>query len=476
MISRRLTSLQRLALLYRQRLAVQRFPSAMFSSTVSVHSRPEHPSLRFLSNPVSSAASSQRYFHTSNYWCGEVVEVAGPEFAESISEGDIRWMKQKGDYVTEDELVAEIETDKTSLEVPAQYSGTIVELLVPEGGKVVAKQKLYKIELGEAPPAGAEKKAPEEKAAEAAKKKPSATPPPTAPTPTPPPISTAPPPPPSRPLEGAIPKAVPHVAEPPKAPMISRPVSEIPVTSPQTPTMSGPVPGERSETRVKMNRMRLRIAQRMKDAQNTYAMLTTFNEVDMSNVVEMRARYQKAFVAKHGIKLGLMSPFIKAAAFALQQRPVVNAVIDEGEIVYRHYIDMSIAVATPKGLVVPVLRNVDQMDYAAIEKTLSELGTKAREGKLAIEDMEGGTFTISNGGVFGSMFGTPIINPPQSAILGMHGIFDRPVAVNGKVEIRPMMTVALTYDHRLIDGRDAVSFLKQIKSAVEDPRVMLMNL
>jgi len=234
--------------------------------------------------------------------------------------------------------------------------------------------------------------------------------------------------------------------------------------------------GSREETRVKMNRMRLRIAQRLKDAQNTYAMLTTFNEIDMSNVMELRQRYQKDFMKKHNIKLGLMSPFVRAAAYALQDQPIVNAVIDENEIVYRHFVDMSIAVATPKGLLVPVLRNVELLDYAHIELALAQIGEKARDGKLAVEDMEGGTFTISNGGVFGSMFGTPIINPPQSAILGMHGIFDRPVAINGKVEVRPMMYVALTYDHRLVDGREAVTFLKKVKSAVEDPRTILLDL
>lgn len=207
--------------------------------------------------------------------------------------------------------------------------------------------------------------------------------------------------------------------------------------------------------------------------------------------MEMRNRYQKDFLKKHGIKLGLMSPFVRASAYALQEQPIVNAgkflykiiiftmlfsVIDENEMVYRQFVDISVAVATPKGLVVPVLRNVESMDYAQIETTLAQIGEKARDGKLAVEDMEGGTFTISNGGVFGSVFGTPIINPPQSAILGMHGIFDRPVAINGKVEIRPIMQVALTYDHRLIDGREAVTFLKKIKSAVEDPRTILMNL
>lgn len=227
-----------------------------------------------------------------------------------------------------------------------------------------------------------------------------------------------------------------------------------------------------------MNRMRQRIAQRLKEAQNTCAMLTTFNEVDMSNIQEMRARHKDAFLKKHNLKLGFMSAFVKASAFALQEQPVVNAVIDDAtkEVVYRDYIDISVAVATPRGLVVPVIRNVETMNYADIERTINELGEKARKNELAIEDMDGGTFTISNGGVFGSLFGTPIINPPQSAILGMHGIFDRPVAVGGKVEVRPMMYVALTYDHRLIDGREAVTFLRKIKAAVEDPRVLLLDL
>jgi 2-oxoglutarate dehydrogenase E2 component (dihydrolipoamide succinyltransferase) len=236
------------------------------------------------------------------------------------------------------------------------------------------------------------------------------------------------------------------------------------------------ITGTRSEQRVKMSRMRLRIASRLKEAQNTNAMLTTFNEIDMSNIMEMRKTHQDAFLKKHGLKFGFMSAFLKAAAYALTEIPEANAVIDGNEIIYRDYVDISVAVATPKGLVVPVLRNVESMDYAAIEKGIAELGKKARDGLLAVEDMDGGTFTVSNGGVFGSLFGTPIINPPQSAILGMHGIFDRPVAKNGQVVIRPMMYVALTYDHRLIDGREAVTFLRKVKSGVEDCRTLLLGL
>jgi 2-oxoglutarate dehydrogenase E2 component (dihydrolipoamide succinyltransferase) len=236
------------------------------------------------------------------------------------------------------------------------------------------------------------------------------------------------------------------------------------------------IAGTRSEHRVKMNRMRLKIAARLKEAQNTNAMLTTFNELDMSSLMQLRKDNQDAFVKRHGIKMGFMSAFVKASAYALQQAPTVNAVIDGQEIIYRDYVDISVAVATPKGLVVPVLRNVQEMNYADIEKGIAELGAKAKKNAITVEDMDGGSFTISNGGVFGSLFGTPIINPPQSAILGMHGVFERPVVRNGQVTIRPMMYIALTYDHRLVDGREAVTFLRTIKSAVEDPRSMLMGL
>lgn len=401
----------------------------------------------------------------------DVITVDGPAFAESISEGDIRWLKQKGDHVNEDELVAEIETDKTSVEVPAPQAGTIVELLVEDGAKVTAKQKLYKLQPG----AGGGSSAPaKEESKPAAAAAPAASPPAT-PSPSSAPSTPSPP----KPAAGEIPKSAPPVARPPSTPSSSTPVGAVPVTRVVVPKGVDPshaITGARDEVRVKANRMRMRIAQRLKDAQNTYAMLTTFNEIDMSSLIEMRKTYQKDFVAKHGVKLGMMSPFVRAAAYALQESPVVNAVLDENEIVYRHFVDISVAVATPKGLVVPVLRNVESMNYAQIELELANLGVKARDGKLAVEDMEGGTFTISNGGVFGSMFGTPIINPPQSAILGMHGVFDRVVPVNGKPEIRPIMQIALTYDHRLIDGREAVTFLKKIKTAVEDPRVMFMNL
>lgn len=222
--------------------------------------------------------------------------------------------------------------------------------------------------------------------------------------------------------------------------------------------------------------MRMRIAERLKEAQNTNAMLTTFNEIDMSRIMEFRKLHQENFTKKYGLKLGFMSPFIAASAYALKDQPVVNAVIDGAEIVYRDYVDISVAVATPKGLVVPVLRSVENKNFAEIEIALAALSDKARKGKITVEDMDGGTFTISNGGVFGSLMGTPIINPPQSSILGMHGVFDRPIAIKGEIVIRPMMYVALTYDHRLIDGREAVMFLRKIKAAVEDPRIILAGL
>ncbi|XP_033637405.1 dihydrolipoyllysine-residue succinyltransferase component of 2-oxoglutarate dehydrogenase complex, mitochondrial-like [Asterias rubens] len=408
---------------------------------------------------IVTANPAARGFQTSTVYYEEVQTVQTPPFAESVSEGDVRWEKAVGDYVNEDEVVGEIETDKTSIPVPSPVSGIIVEFLAGDGDTVIAGQELFKVQLsGDAPPP----KAPDAPA-------PSTAAPTAAPTPQPPPPQ------PTQSVAGSIPTSPPPVPPMPTAPMTSKPAAS--VTPMAAPVVEGaPVTTARTEQRVKMSRMRLRIAQRLKDAQNTAAMLTTFNEIDMSNIIEMRKKHREDFQKKHNLKLGFMSAFIKAAAHGLSTMPEVNAVIDEAEIVYRDYIDISVAVATPKGLVVPVLRDVGGMNYAEIEKALSELGEKARSGTLAIEDMDGGTFTISNGGVFGSMFGTPIINPPQSAILGMHATNDRPVAINGKVEIRPMMYVALTYDHRLIDGREAVTFLKKIKSAVEDPTILLLDL
>ncbi|XP_040268291.1 dihydrolipoyllysine-residue succinyltransferase component of 2-oxoglutarate dehydrogenase complex, mitochondrial [Bufo bufo] len=390
-----------------------------------------------------------RFYRTSAVCRQDVLTVNTPAFAESVTEGDVRWEKAVGDSVAEDEVVCEIETDKTSVQVPAPSAGVIEAQLVPDGGKVEGGTPLFVLRKSGA--------APKTKPAETSAPQAAAQPPPAAPA-------------------GPIPTVIPPVPPVSAQPLETKPVSAVKPTS--APPVAAAAPSARSEHRVKMNRMRQRIAQRLKEAQNTCAMLTTFNEVDMSNVQQMRSLHKDAFLKRHNLKLGFMSAFVKAAAFALQDQPAVNAVIDDSakEIVYRDYIDISVAVSTPRGLVVPVLRNVEAMNFADIERTIAELGEKARKNELAIEDMDGGTFTISNGGVFGSLFGTPIINPPQSAILGMHGIFERPVAVAGKVEVRPMMYVALTYDHRLIDGREAVLFLRKIKSVVEDPRVLLLDL
>uniref|UniRef100_A0A673WIF2 Dihydrolipoyllysine-residue succinyltransferase component of 2-oxoglutarate dehydrogenase complex, mitochondrial n=1 Tax=Salmo trutta TaxID=8032 RepID=A0A673WIF2_SALTR len=408
------------------------------------------------SESLSSVVFHVRYFKTSAAHRDGVVTVNTPPFSESITEGDVRWEKAVGDSVKEDEVVCEIETDKTSLQVPSPAAGVITELLVPDGGRVEAGNPLFKLKKG----AAAAASVPAAEAPAAAASVPAAEAPAAGAPPTP----------------AAIPVAMPAVPPVPAQAAQSKPVSNqekwscCDLLRNQTIVLLF--------VQVKMNRMRLRIAQRLKEAQQTCAMLTTFNEIDMSNIQEMRKLHKDGFLKRHNIKLGFMSAFVKASAHALMDQPSVNGVIDDTtkEIVYRDYVDISVAVATPKGLVVPVIRNVETMNFADIEKTINGLGEKARNNLLAVEDMDGGTFTISNGGVFGSMFGTPIINPPQSAILGMHGIFDRPVAVGGKVEIRPMMYVALTYDHRLVDGREAVTFLRKIKSVVEDPRVLLLDM
>ncbi|CAH1957301.1 unnamed protein product [Acanthoscelides obtectus] len=415
---------------------------------------------------------TDRYFRTTSA-CLESMVVKVPPFAESVTEGDVRIEKKVGDHIGQDEVVMEIETDKTSMPVHCPAAGIIEEFLVKDGDTVKPGQDLFKLKVtGEAPP-------PKPAAAAAPpppKPEPAAAPPPPPPPPTP--QAAAPPPP---------PKPAAPAPAPPKPAM---PSSSIPVAairhaqSLEAATVKLPpqdytkeITGTRTEQRVKMNRMRLKIAERLKEAQNVNAMLTTFNEIDMSNIMEFRKANLEAFQKKYGMKLSFMSAFLKASAYALQDQPVVNAVIDGQEIVYRDYVDISVAVATPKGLVVPVIRNVESMNFADIENAMAQLADKARKGKIAIEDMDGGTFTISNGGVFGSLMGTPIINPPQSSILGMHAIFDRPVAIKGQqVVIRPMMYVALTYDHRLIDGREAVLFLRKIKQAVEDPRVILAGL
>eukprot|EP00116_Pleurobrachia_bachei_P004634 sb/3464896/ len=384
----------------------------------------------------------------------EVKTIETPTFPDSVAEGDIIWLREVGDAVEEDEVIGEIETDKTTLPVQSPAAGVITELLVSDGDTIAKGTPLANIDIGGT---GAEPA----KAATA-----------TAPAPPPPAAAAAPA------ATAPIPEAIGTPPPTPSAPVSVAP-PPLPKAAPAPPVVpAGEMkpPGLRGEHAVKMSRMRLRIAERLKEAQNTAAMLTTFNEIDMTNIMALRGKFKDDFNKKHGIKLGFMSAFMKASAQALAEMPEVNAYIDGKEIIYRDYVDISVAVATPKGLVVPVLRNVETMSYADIEKGLNSLGKRARDGDLAIEDMDGGTFTVSNGGVFGSMFGTPIINLPQSAILGMHAIQERPVARNGKVEIKPMMYIALTYDHRLIDGREAVTFLKRIKSGVEDPGILLLDL
>merc|ERR1712045_416156 len=378
--------------------------SVLASQATQASRSPVLPSTSLLyQNPV-----VRRSIFTTRVLGDEVKVVVCPAFADSISEGDIRWEKAVGDSVSEDEVLCEIETDKTSVPVPSPGSGVITELLVEDGSTVQPGAQLLKIQLG---PGGAKPAA----APAAAAPAPAAAAPPPPPPPPAAPLAARPPPPPM----------------PPKAPAAgAAPVLRMPPADPTT-----EIAGTRSEHRVKMNRMRMKIASRLKDAQNTNAMLTTFNELDMSAIMQLRKDNQDAFVKKHGIKMGFVSAFVKASAYALTKQPTVNAVIEGQETIYRDYVDISVAVATPKGLVVPVLRNVEAMSYADVEKGIAALGQKAKNNELAVEDMDGGTFTISNGGVFGSLFGTPIINPPQSAILGMHGVFERPVVRNGQVVI-----------------------------------------
>ncbi|KFZ13194.1 hypothetical protein V501_03805 [Pseudogymnoascus sp. VKM F-4519 (FW-2642)] len=378
-----------------------------------------------------------------------------PQMAESISEGTLKqFSKQIGDYVELDEEIATIETDKIDVAVNAPQAGTIKEFLAQEEDTVTVGQDLIRLELGGEAPAKEESKpaeTKEEKSTPSESK-------PAKDEPSPPKKESAP----------APAQEQPKKASPPPKQSESK-ANESKTTS---------APGNREERRVKMNRMRLRIAERLKQSQNTAASLTTFNEVDMSSLMEFRKLYKDDILKKTGVKLGFMSAFSRACILAMRDIPAVNASIEGPNggdtIVYRDYVDISVAVATEKGLVTPVVRNTEGLDLVGIEQAIADLGKKARDGKLTIEDMAGGTFTISNGGVFGSLMGTPIINLPQTAVLGLHAIKEKPVAINGKVEIRPMMYLALTYDHRLLDGREAVQFLVKVKEFIEDPRRMLL--
>ncbi|KDE02983.1 hypothetical protein MVLG_06483 [Microbotryum lychnidis-dioicae p1A1 Lamole] len=410
------------------------------------------------SSSLRHSVSCFRSFHaTSLQFDAETVKV--PSMAESITEGTLKqWLKKEGDYVQVDEEVATIETDKIDVAVNAPKSGYIRERLAQEEDTVTVGQDLFKLEAGEAPEGGAKaEEAPPKEKKEAPKeeKKP-------------------------EPTQEAKQTEKKETPAPPPKPTKSSPKQESDKKPEPKKEKAAPeprkasAPGSREETRVKMSRMRLRIAERLKQSQNAAASLTTFNEIDMSSLMAMRSAYKDSVLKHTGVKLGFMSAFAKAACLALKEIPAANASIEDDQIIYRDYVDLSVAVATPKGLVTPVLRNAESLDFLGIEQGIADLGKKARDNKLTLEDMAGGSFTISNGGVFGSMYGTPIINLPQAAVLGMHAIKDRAVVVDSQIVIRPIMIVALTYDHRLLDGREAVTFLVRIKEYIEDPRRMLL--
>jgi len=394
-------------------------------------------------------------------------EIRVPALGESVTEATIaKWFRQAGDAVKADEPLVELETDKVTVEVPAPASGKLSSIDAAPGTTVNVGALLGLIEegaAGAAPP----------KAADAPKK-----------------------------VEAPAPAA--KVAEAPLSPAVRKMVEEnkvdtaavsgtgkdgrltkgdvlahvekpaaAPMAAPQAPAAPAE-PG--AEERVRMSRLRLTIARRLKDAQNTAAMLTTFNEVDMTATMALRNQYKDLFEKKHGVKLGFMSFFVKACVQALKEIPAVNAEIDGDDIVYKNYYHIGVAVGTDKGLVVPVVRDADRLSFAGIEKTIADYGRRARDGQLQIADMQGGTFTISNGGVYGSLMSTPILNAPQSGILGMHKIQERPVALNGQVVIRPMMYLALSYDHRIVDGKEAVTFLVRVKECLEDPQRAILDL
>ncbi|GAA5947920.1 hypothetical protein JCM3775_006802 [Rhodotorula graminis] len=405
-----------------------------------------------------------RSFHASPLSLDEIVKV--PSMAESITEGTLKqWLKQKGDYVEADEEVATIETDKIDVAVNAPRAGTLTELLANEEDTVTVGQDLFKLEAGGSKPEAKEEPkkddSPEKDQATSAKEEPKKDES----------SSSAPKEQPKKEEANPEPKSEyrkPDSATPaPKVPEQAK--KQEGKTAPESP----PKQGSRNETRVKMSRMRSRIAERLKEAQNTAASLTTFNEIDMSALMAFRSKYKDQVLKDHGVKLGFMSAFVKASSVALRELPAVNASIDGSDLVYHDYADISVAVSTPKGLVTPVLRNAEGFNFVEIEREIAALGKKARDGKLTLEDMNGGTFTISNGGVFGSLMGTPILNTPQAAVLGMHAINQRPwVDSDGKIVVRPIMTVALTYDHRIIDGREAVTFLVLVKKLIEDPALL----
>ena len=393
-----------------------------------------------------------------------IVEVNVPVFAESITEGTLlAWHKKAGEAVARDEVLVDIETDKVVLEVPAPQAGVLVEIIVTEGDTVESQQVLARIDTEAAVTAAAPaSQAPAAEAAPAA------------------PASNA--------QAGvAMPAAAKLAAEKGvdvasvqgsgrDGRVLKEDVQNAPAAA-RAAAPAAPIPaGARPEERVPMSRLRARVAERLLASQQENAILTTFNEVNMKPVMDLRAKYKEKFEKEHGVKLGFMSFFVKAAVAALKKFPVVNASVDGKDIVYHGYFDIGIAIGSPRGLVVPILRDADQMSIAEIEKAIVDYAVKAKDGKIAIEDLTGGTFSITNGGTFGSMMSTPIINPPQSAILGMHATKERAVVENGQVVVRPMMYLALSYDHRIIDGREAVLTLVTIKDLLEDPARLLLDL
>jgi 2-oxoglutarate dehydrogenase E2 component (dihydrolipoamide succinyltransferase) len=412
-----------------------------------------------------------------------IVEVKVPQLSESVAEATLlQWKKQPGEAVGADEILIEVETDKVVLEVPAPAAGVLVEVVQGDGATVLADQLLARIDTeatASAAPAGAP-------AAPAAAATPAAAAAPGAAVAMPAaaklmadhqlvPGSVAGTGKDGRVTKGDVLQAVAAGAQAPAAPAPAIPTGAPTSALPQINTLA-PDLGNRPEQRVPMSRLRARVAERLLQSQATNAILTTFNEVNMQPVMDMRKRFQDKFEKEHGVRLGFMSFFVKAAVHALKQYPVLNASVDGNDVVYHGYFDIGIAVGSPRGLVVPILRNADQMSFADIEKKIAEFGAKAKEGKLGLDDMTGGTFSISNGGVFGSMLSTPIINPPQSAILGVHATKERAVVEGGQVVVRPMNYLAMSYDHRIIDGREAVLGLVAMKEALEDPARLLFGI
>jgi 2-oxoglutarate dehydrogenase E2 component (dihydrolipoamide succinyltransferase) len=415
-----------------------------------------------------------------------MIEIRVPTLGESVTEATIgRWFKKAGDAVAVDEPLVELETDKVTIEVPAPSAGTLGEITAKDGETVAVGALLGQITEGGAPAAA--------KPAAAPARAPAAPPPAAASAPAP---AAAKAPPADAPLAPSVRKiaaesgidastvpgsgkdgrvtkgdmlaAIEKAASAPTP--VNQPAAAVQVRAPS------PADDAAREERVKMTRLRQTIARRLKDVQNTAAMLTTFNEVDMSHIMAMRAQYKEVFEKKHGSKLGFMGFFTKACVQALKDIPAANAEIDGTDLIYKNYYHIGVAVGTDKGLVVPVVRDCDRKSIADIEKSIADFGRRARDGQLKIDEMQGGTFTITNGGIYGSLMSTPILNAPQSAILGMHKIQDRPVAVAGKVEIRPMMYLALSYDHRVIDGKEAVTFLVRVKESLEDPARLVLDL